>query len=414
MTKKLSAIFVILMLCGCTAAKPAETLPETVTMSEAATTAAAVTAAATEFIPKFTPAPIIAEDISEDGALKLTVKMHGTEFVTFEKITADVTLENLTDEDYNFVFGGGDVVDNKPPIYCGFWTEAMYETLAFPRLSYNITFTPGQILKKTVEFTPNYKEMGDYIFFADMPYSKDGVNYFLSIEPIKLTVGFRYTHETTIENSTALERAINAEDRAKNVGEPDQDYKSLPYADDFSDKDFSYRYLGTDGWALWMVKDGSLIVYNDTPNKNSAAVIGNYSWSYYSASIDFNLRGSGVVTIRYYKQISGDFDDEEYGFTVDSLGNWYAGDSRGIRDHERGEILNYGTIVTGKFANFDPGAWNTIEMISKDGKFYISLNSGEDIYICDLDPNSAGAIMLSASTGTEFDNLEIADGEYNL
>jgi hypothetical protein len=414
MTKFLLPAVLLIILAGCAPAEEAicyTTEPVMSAVTSEAQTTAVTAAVTTKYIPTLTPAPIIAESVSEDGALKLTVKMHGTEFVTFEKITATVTLENLTDEDYSFVFGSVGPVNNEPPLYCGFWTEKGHDTLAYPMLSTPITFTPGQILKKTVEFTPNYKEMGDYIFYADMPYSKDGMNYFLSIEPIKLNVGFRYTHETSIENNTAIGRALRAEDEAENNGEPDQDYKSLPFSDDFSDKEFTYRYLGNCRDALWMVKDGSLIVYSDIPDRNGSAVIGNYSWSYYNASIDFNLHGSGDLKLRMYKQISGDFDAEEYVLVIDSEGSWYAGNSRGVADYERGEVSDFGKVVTGQFEDFDPDVWNRINMISEDGKLYISLNSGEKVYIYDLDPNSEGAILLSASNGTEFDNLEIVSAE---
>jgi hypothetical protein len=385
MTKKIFAIFLMIMLCGC----EAEPVHEVICYTAEPTT----TAVTTEFIPTFSPSPIIAEDVSEDGALKLTVKMHDDEFVTFEKITATVTLENLTDEDYNFVFGGGDVVDNKPPLYCGFWTEAEHETLAYPMLSIPITFTPGQILTNTVEFTPQYGEFGEYVFFADMPYSKDGVNYFLAIEPIKFNispVASPYYH-----------------------AEHDQSYKSLPYYDDFSDEEFTYRYLSENPDSICNIKDGCLYVYSDYDHDRTVSVtIGNYYfWSYYTASVDFLLTENGKMKMFIYLPQNACLEGETYGFAVDYDGNWYAGNSRGIHDHERGEMSAFGTIVTGKFEEFNPDVWNTVSMISEDGKLYISLNSGEKVYVCDLDPNAVGAVRLGGTPGIAFDNLEIISAE---
>ncbi|MDR0943116.1 MAG: hypothetical protein LBM41_01130 [Ruminococcus sp.] len=414
MIKRIFLIFLLIMLCGCNAST--EPFPEvicneaeTTTTAAVTTTTAAVSTATTQFIPTFSPSPIIAEDVSEDGALKLSVKMHDDEFVTFEKITATVTLENLTDEDYNFVFGGGGVVDNKPPLYCGFWTDAEYETLAYPMLSNPITFTPGQILTNTIEFTPNYKETGERIFFADMPYSKDGERFFLSIEPIKFNVIFRYVNGTTID-STAPKYSVSAEERDKNSDDPDQDYKTLPFSDDFSDKEFSYRYLGSCYYALWEARDGRLVVDAETTKWDGQTVIGNYGWSYYNAAIDFNIQQDGFIQMWVYARDSGDFDGDCYAITINSDGSYYAGDSRGIHDYRFG-YENQGILITGQFEDFNPDVWNRISMLSEDGKLYISLNSGEKIYVCDLDPNAAGAIKLEASSGTEFDNLEIVSAE---
>jgi hypothetical protein len=406
MTKKIFTILLLIMLCGC----EAEPVHEVICYAAEPTTTAAVSSAATEFIPTLTPSPIIAEDISEDGALKLTVKMHGTEFGTLEKITATVTLENISGEDYDFVFGGAVPDDNTLPLYCGFWTEAEHETLAYPMLSNPITFTPGQILTQTFEFTPNYKETGERIFFADMPYSKDGKNYFLSIEPIKFNVIFRYVLGTTID-STAPKYSVSAEERDKNSNDPDQDYKTLPFSDDFSKKDYSYRYLGSCYYALWEARDGRLVVDGEYPGRNGSAEIGNYGWSYYNAAIDFNMQQDGFVQMWVYARDAGDFDGDCYALSINSDGSYYAGNARGTQDYERGEMSDFGTIVIGKFEDFDPDAWNRINMISEDGKLYFSLNSTEKIYISDLDPNAAGTIKLEASSGTEFDNLEIISAE---
>jgi hypothetical protein len=243
-----------------------------------------------------------------------------------------------------------------------------------------------------------------------MPYSKDGERFFLSIEPIKFNVIFRYVNGTTID-STAPKYSVNAEERDKNSDDPDQDYKTLPFSDDFSDKEFSYRYLGSCRDGLWTVEDGRLVVDNETTKRNGTAVIGNYGWSYYNVAIDFNITQDGFIQMGVYARDAGDFDGDCYGVVINSDGGFYAGNARGIQDYKRGEMSAFGTIVTGQFEDFDPDAWNRISMLSEDGKLYISLNSGEKIYVCDLDPNAAGTIKLEASSGTEFDNLEIVSAE---
>jgi hypothetical protein len=194
--------------------------------------------------------------------------------------------------------------------------------------------------------------------------------------------------------------------------EPAQDFTELPYYDDFSDKEFTYKYIGSSWGSLWEVKDGRLTVENDNDESPAAATIGYYGWQNYTASVDFKLpqdTQTGFIRMWVYGRISGDFRTYPYAVTVNSDGNWYAGDSQGIHDYEH-DYENYGNLVTGTFKDFNPEVWNRIYMISENGKLYIDLNSIGRTYICDIDPNAVGAIRLSASSGTEFDNLAIESG----
>jgi hypothetical protein len=194
--------------------------------------------------------------------------------------------------------------------------------------------------------------------------------------------------------------------------EPAQDFTDLPYYDDFSDKEFTYKYISSSWGSLWEVKDDRLVVENDNDERPAAATIGYYGWQNYTASVDFKLpQDNQISSIRrgIYGRISGEFRTYPYAVTVNSDGNWYAGDSQGIHNYERHDE-NYGNLVTGTFEDFNPEVWNRIYMISENGKLYIDLNSQGRTYICDLDPNSAGAIRIQASSGTEFDNLAIESG----
>jgi hypothetical protein len=363
MTKKILAMFLLLLLCGCGVS--AET---------------AETEQTAEFIPNFSPEPIIDEAISSDGALSISVKLHGDEYPAFNHITALVTITNNTDKSLSYAMDGGIV------------TEIRFERQKSP-LEADEKLEPLQTKRIMLEFEP--KTAGEYIFYTEMVYVYEGENRSLRILPRRLKV---------IPQAKPY------------YIDPSQDYKSLPYMDDFSDDDFTYRYLNGGPNSNWIIKNDSLYVYSGyDPDRLADGTIGNYYyWSYYTASIDFKLAENGKMKMSIYQPQNAKEGGEVYYLAIDSAGNWYAGDSFGVGPYERGQEIYRGELVTGVFEDFNPDVWNRVSMISKDGKLYISLNSGESIYICDLDPNSVGAVYLSGSTGTAFDNLEVVSGEYNL
>jgi hypothetical protein len=218
------------------------------------------------------------------------------------------------------------------------------------------------------------------------------------------------TSPVNTDNLSAEELADYLHRQKYHLHEPAQDFIDLPYYDDFSDKEFTYKYMGSTLLSLWTVENGVLSVHNEDDAHFAGARIGYYGWQNYTASVDFKLPQDSFVKMYVYVRIAGDFESDCYGAAINSDGSFYAGNARGIQDYERYNE-NYGILVTGTFENFNPDIWSRIYLITEDRKLYISLNSTESIYICDVDPNVAGTIVLEASSGVLFDNLAIESSE---
>jgi hypothetical protein len=135
--------------------------------------------------PDMEPTVVIVS--SDDGCLELRYIISQTNADVGETITAEVALTNLTDKDYTFTFGGGKTQSKKPPVYYGFSTWEDYEKLAYPQLSDDITIAPYETLFNSIEFVPEAD--GEYIFFAEMPYTIGGENMHLGTDPTIITVG---------------------------------------------------------------------------------------------------------------------------------------------------------------------------------------------------------------------------------
>jgi hypothetical protein len=216
-------------------------------------------------------------------------------------------------------------------------------------------------------------------------------------------VSFYNVNETTIntDNLSARQLVDYHNDLYHHISMPNQDYTSLPFYDDFSDKEFTNKYMGEGTYSsIWAVDSGRLTVDNYFDDSPAGITIGNFGWQNYIASIDFNISQNNYFKMWVYVRVSGDFDSDNYAIQINSDGSYHAGNSGGMHSYKFSDYIGDGdnTLITGVFEDFDPSVWNRVYMISYQGKLYISLNSAESIYICDIDPNAAGAIRLEAST----------------
>ncbi|MDR0987218.1 MAG: hypothetical protein LBL98_05950 [Ruminococcus sp.] len=347
----------------------------------------------TPLVYEKTPAPITAEALSPDGAVSLSVKLHGDSFLNYKPVSATVSVAN--EADYGLA------------LFCGFITETRYERGSYPEPLLNLA--PHETVTEIVDFTPD--AIGDYVFFAEV--REESGEIAARIVPVKVKIIPAVRSSYVITPPDPLSPA-DRKQIAYRVGDPMQDYLSLPYEDDFSDEEYSYRYFGGAYRSLWMVKDGGLAVYNDDESDPQNCIIGNYSWRYYSASVDFIMGGAGSMTLYIYRREAGDFDGDSYCVNINADGSFYAGEMGDVSYYENPRFKNppaVKRVKTGVIENFNPSAWNRAYMITEGGKVYFNVNSGEKIFISELDPNAAGAVALRASSGTVFDNLVVEGGE---